>query len=258
MTITLVALEADTNVGARLHTALRFAELTASHVEAVLVPSVNDADEHIRALLEEAGVPMRHLEGTQVSALIDAVSDHEVLAAVVGTRQLRSSQYPVRSTVRSLLERTRKPIVIVPGDAEAPATLQRLLVPLDGAESSTRAVLDQLLPLCAKPVELTVLHVFTTSTMPTMLDHPARDLEILGKEFLLNHLPHVQRIELRLGPIGKSVCQVSSELSSDLVVLSWSQNTSKGRGLVIQEVLSATSLPVLLLPIPKVEKPFTT
>jgi hypothetical protein len=110
--------------------------------------------------------------------------------------------------------------------------------------------MDQLLPLCTKPVELTVLHVFTESTLPTMLDRPARDLEILGKEFLRRHLPHVRHIEFRLGPIGRRVCEVATQQGCDLVVLSWSQNTAPGRALVIREVLNSTSLPVLLLPIP--------
>jgi hypothetical protein len=59
----------------------------------------------------------------------------------------------------------------------------------------------------------------------------------------------VRHIELRLGPIGQRVCEVSLEQGCDLVVLSWSQDTAPGRALVIREVLSSAMLPVLLLPI---------
>jgi nucleotide-binding universal stress UspA family protein len=248
MTITLVALDTNANVGPVLDTALLFAELTDSKVEAVLAPRSTGVDKKAQALLEAAGVPIRHLKGPRGPALVDAVEDHEVLAAVVVARRERSRRYPVGPIVRSLLEQTLKPVVIVPPDVAAPSTMQRLLVPLDGADSSSRAVLDQLLPLCAKPVELVVLHVFTDATLPMMLDRPSRDLEILGKEFLRRHLPHVHHIELSLGPTGKRVCEVSSQQGSDLVVLSWSQDTSPGRALVIREVLSSTSLPILLLP----------
>ncbi len=250
MTITLVAFESDTGATPLLDTALRFAELTGSCVEAVLEPGASTVESKVRALLEKSGVPVRALTGPRGPTLGDAVSDPEVLAAVVGTREAHSRQFPVRSAGRSLIEETRKPVVIVPHNALAPARLQRLLVPLDDAEPSSRAILDQLLPLCVTPVELIVLHVLTEVTLPTMLDHPARDLEILGKEFLHRHLPHVHHIELRLGPIGRRVCEVSLELRSDLVVLSWSQNTSEDRALVIREVLSAVTVPVLLLPIP--------
>jgi nucleotide-binding universal stress UspA family protein len=248
MTITLVVLDTNTNVGPVLDTAHLFAELTASNLEVVLAPRSMDVDRNVQALLDEADVPVRRLKGPRGPALDAAVSDPEVLAVVVAARRERSRRYPVGPIVRTLLEQTLKPVLVVPPDVAAPSALQRLLIPLDGAESSSRAVLDQLLPLCAKPVELIVLHVFTDSTLPVMLDRPARDLEILGKEFLRRHLPHVHHIELSLGPTGQRVCEVSSEQGSDLVVLSWSQDTSPGRALVIQEVLSSASLPVLLLP----------
>jgi hypothetical protein len=249
MTITLVVLGSGVEVGPVFDTALRFAQLTSSDLEAVFEPRASGDDSHVQARLEEAGVPIRVLKGRGGRALGNVVSDPEVLAAVVAAEKVGSRQYPVRSAVRSLLERTQKPVVLVPPDVEIPEVFQHLLIPLDGTESSSRAVMDQLLPLCTKPVELTVLHVFTESTLPMMLDRPARDLEILGKEFLHRHLPHVRHIEFRLGPIGSRVCEVSTQQGCDLVVLSWSQNTSPGRALVIREVLNSTSLPVLLLPI---------
>ncbi len=248
MTVTLAALDTNANVLPVLETALLFADLTTSHVEVVLAHRSMGIDTEAQALLNEAGVPVRRLEGPHGSALVNAVADVDVIAAVVAARRERSLRYPVGPIVRALLEQTLKPVVIVPPDLVAPSVFQRLLVPLDGAEPSSRAVIDQLAPLCAKPVELCVLHVFTDSTMPTMLDRPARDLEILGKEFLRRHLPHVHHIQLSPGPAGQRVCQVASEQRSDLIVLSWSRDTTPGRAVVIREVLSSTSLPVLLLP----------
>ena len=57
--------------------------------------------------------------------------------------------------------------------------------------------------------------MFTEATRPTMLDHPWRDLEMIGKEFLTRHLPrHEARIELRPGPVGTRVAEVCDEQRS--------------------------------------------
>jgi hypothetical protein len=45
------------------------------------------------------------------------------------------------------------------------------------------------------------------------------------------------------------VAEVCAEQGSDLIVLSWSQDSSAGRAHVIREVLGASSVPVLLLPV---------
>jgi len=44
------------------------------------------------------------------------------------------------------------------------------------------------------------------------------------------------------------VAEVSEEHRADLIVLSWSQDTSPERARVVSEVLGASVLPVLLLP----------
>lgn len=248
MTITLAMVDTSADVGPVLEMASQFADLTASHVEVIAAPQKRGGDRQVPAFLKGAHVPIRHLKGPQMLALVEAVAEDDVIATVVPAHPERSPRYPVGPVVYDLLKQTLKPVLVVPLDVALPSALRRVLVPLDGAEASSRAVLDQLLPLCAKPIELVVLHVFTASTMPTMLDRPTRDLEILGKEFLRHHLPHFHDIQLSPGPAGQRVCEVSSEQNSDLVVLSWSMETSPGRAPVVREVLSSTSLPVLLLP----------
>jgi len=44
------------------------------------------------------------------------------------------------------------------------------------------------------------------------------------------------------------VAEVSAEHGADLIVLSWSQDSSAGRAQVVREVLRASTLPVMLLP----------
>ena len=52
--------------------------------------------------------------------------------------------------------------------------------------------------------------------------------------------------------MAKRVEEVSGEQSADIIVLSWSQDTSDGRATVVRKVRAASTLPVLLLPV----KPF--
>jgi hypothetical protein len=100
---------------------------------------------------------------------------------------------------------------------------------------------------------LVVLHVFTDVTQPAMVDRPVRDFELLGREFLTRHCPKATGIELRSGPVAIRVAEVCREQGSDLIVLSWSQDSSAGRAHIIQEVLGASSVPVLLPPTTRVE-----
>src|ERR1019366_8553120 len=101
-----------------------------------------------------------------------------------------------------LLENAEKPVAVVPPDADTPVPIRRLLVPLEGTDVSSRPVLEHLWPLVVTDVELVVLHVFTDTTIPAMLDRPHRDLQILGREFLTRHCPHASYIELRTGPVA--------------------------------------------------------
>ena len=128
-------------------------------------------------------------------------------------------------------------------------------MPLEGAEESSRPVLERLRPLIVTDIELVVLHVFTPATVPRALDRSARDLSMWGDEFAARFCPGAARVELRTGPIGASVCEVCAEEATDLVVLSWSQDTSPGHAMVIRDVLGSSRVPVLLLPVDSAPAP---
>jgi nucleotide-binding universal stress UspA family protein len=231
-----------------LETAIPFGRLTGTNVVAVHVrSSASDDIGMLEALAERNGVPLHLVEGRAGSALCDVLDAPEVVAAVVGGRNTVAGRHPLGRTALQVLEQIDKPVLVVPPDAVAPVTFRRLLVPLEGAVGSSRGVLEQLESLLTAEVELTVLHVFTEGTLPTMLDRPVRDLEIWGNEFLTRHFPSAARIELRQGAVAKRVAEVSGEHDADLVVLSWSGATSPGRTAVVRDVLGASALPVLLL-----------
>jgi hypothetical protein len=151
----------------------------------------------------------------------------------------------------SVLERTTKPVVVVPPVlvAGTPAPVKRLLVPLEGTDETSQPVLDRLYPLLVAEVEVVVLHVFTDDTMPRVLDRPVRDLSLWGDEFAARFCPEAARVELRIGPVGARVQEMCAEEQIGLVVLSWAQDASSGHAKVVREVLAASSVPVLLLPV---------
>jgi hypothetical protein len=173
-----------------------------------------------------------------------------VIAAVLGARGTPAGRRPIGRTALRVVEQANKPVVVVPPVAARGSRrpFQRLLVPLDATAESFRPIEATLRPLLAHEVELIVLHVFTDTTMPRTLDRPARDLALLGDEFLARYCPTAARIVFRTGAVADQVAALSHEQESDLVVLSWSQDASADHAAVIREVLSRSIVPVLLLP----------
>ena len=248
MSIVLAALDATPTAQSVLEAALRIGELTNSDVKAVHITTADD--QSVKLHTGPAHVPLRLLPGPLEPALLTAVEAPSVVAAVIGTKSAADDQRLLGMTSRHVIERSTKPVVIVPPEFVPPVVFRRLLLPLEGTEATTRPVLEGLLPLLAADVELIVVHVFTESTRPAMLDHPWRDLEILGKEFLSRHFPHQgARIELRHGLVGTQVAEVCGEYGADLIVLSWSRDSTAGRARAVRQILGAVKLPILLLPL---------
>lgn len=249
MSVVVAMLDASAAARPVLETAIRVGQLTGSYVEALHLTGDSEATEALKLLATRHAVPLRVEHGPVLPALREALRPRDVVAAVVGARSTPGGRRPVGGTARRLVESSDKPVVVVPPEAVSPGTLRCLLVPLEGTEGTSRAVIEKLRPLVTGEVEMIVLHVFTEATMPPMLDRPEYDLEILGKEFLHHHFPEGTRIVLRPGPVARQVGEVSREQGADLIVLSWSQDTSKDRAAVIREVLSSSPIPVVLLPV---------
>lgn len=249
MRTVLAALDGSAAARPVLETALAFGELTGASVTAVHV--LGRPVEAPEWLAAHEGVALRILEGPVTASLLDAIADVRTIAAVFGARATPGGRRPVGRTALHVLEATNKPIVVVPPEAYGGSTrpFRRLLVPLEGSEQSSRPVAESLCPLIVKEIELVVLHVFTAATVPRALDRPHRDLAMWGDEFLARFCPEATHIELRSGSVGDRVAEVCREQHADLVVLSWSQDSTEGRAAVIRDVLGHSTIPVLLLPV---------
>lgn len=248
MRTVLAALDASPAARPVVETARAIGLLMDAGVEAM---HVGDGPvETLETLATQHEVPLRLIEGPDVTPrLLDAVEAPDVVVAVVGARATPGGRRPTGRTALALVEQTGKPTVVVPPEAVGSRPLKRLLIPLEGSEQSSRPVIEGLLPLIADEVELVVLHVFTPDTVPRVLDHPQRDLELIGGEFLARYCPHATRIDWRTGRVATQVCDVCAEEAADLIVLSWSQDNTAGHAAVVRDVLTDSKIPVLLLPV---------
>lgn len=244
--LVLAALDGSDASVTVLEAALRLGQIIGTPVEALHVS--DGPTRPLDRLAGQAGVPLRRLAGPVRRGLLDIIETPEVVAMVIGARAVPDGHHPVGRTARYILEHTSKPIMVVPPEVRRVGALKVLLLPLEGTEASSRPVLEALEAVLRDDVTVVVLHVFTEKTLPRMLDRPVRDLEMLGKEFLTKHLPTTERIEFRSGSVASCVAEVCEELDVDLIVLSWSQDTSQGRAAIVRDVLASVSVPVLLLP----------
>jgi nucleotide-binding universal stress UspA family protein len=246
MNTLLAALDTSPGAAAVLDTALRLGKLTGDTVEAVHVR--DGPTESLEWLAAQAEVDLRLLEGPVETTLLAAVEEPGVDIAVFGARATTGGRR-IGSNALHVLKSTDKPVAVVPPDVQhIDQPFRRLLVPLEGSEHSSSPIVDTLCPLVVADVELVVLHVFTAATVPPVLDRPNRDLAMWGSEFLARHCPNASRIELRSGSIAARVNDVCQAEHADLIVLSWSQDSSLGRAAVVRDVLAHSTVPVLLIP----------
>lgn len=249
MSTVLAALDGGTCDQVVLDTAFGIGALTGSVVEAVHVADASgDSPE---ALARRNGVALRELSGSVEDALLAALAVTDVVGAVLGTRGQTDETRSVGRTALRVLEAANKPVVVVPPDtlAASSGVFRRLLVPLEGTEASSLAVVRDMSVSLVGEIEMVVLHVFTYASCPRILDHPTRDVEMIGGEFLARHCPVAEHIEMRVGEVGAQVAEVRAEREADLVMLSWSQSTSEGRAAVVRDVLAHSLVPVVLVPV---------
>jgi nucleotide-binding universal stress UspA family protein len=247
MSTIVAALDASAAARPVLEAAFAFGRLTGAEIRAVHV--ADESPETLQLLAGQLDGPLALLAGPVEPALLRAIAEPDVVAAVLGARGTPAGRRPVGRTALDVMKRADKPVVVVPPDATSAQVITRVLVPLEGTEVSSAPVLECLAPLFATEVELVVLHVFTEGTTPRLLDRPARDLELRAGEFLARFCPGGSRVEWRTGPVARRVVEVCVEERADLIALSWSQDMSPGRAATIRDVLTDSPVPVLLLPL---------
>ena len=215
-----------------------------------------------------AGIPdvagtaaaIARLSGNEVRpvSLTAAVSDAEAERQVM--RELRRSRTASgvlaghgapRPLWQRVAQRSGKPVVLVPAGARgAPPRITRVLLPLDGTAQSAEAVAVTAGRLARAGVELVVVHVFGSGTVPMFWDQHAHEGRAWAEEFLARYCAQPgARLELRSGPAAEHVLDVAMSERADLIALAWSQRLDAGRAAMVRHVVRSSDVPVLLVPL---------
>ncbi len=251
MAIVLAALDDSAAARCVVNAAQGLARLLEADVVAIHVHE-DGSGETAGGVAVAAGVALRETKGDPTGCIIDASTDADVVAVAVGCRGLPAGPRPAGHVALELIRAVDKPVLVVSPAVVQVNAVERVLVPLDGSGSTTRALRALLRPVVAMDgPELIGLHVFEPSSLPAFSDSAVYDTETWAEEFLDRFSPVASeglRLELRVGAPADVVRDVVSEVHSDLVAVGWGRDLSPGRALVVRSLLCSSPVPVLLLP----------
>ena len=251
--VILALLDASPSARPVLDGAIRLAEVMGAPVQALHMRTAPGSERLAVDLSSARGIGLEIIDDPVEEALLRLLATRHVHVGVVGARSTAGGRRPVGSVTRAIIERSPIPVLVVPPESVDPPPFRRALVPLEGTRPTSDPV-RAWMPHLAQRMELVVLHVFTPETVPRMLDRPVRDMVMLSETFADRHLPGAAGTELRSGHAARHIVDMcrrrgtGAERGIDLVILSWLQPIGPGRAQTVQEVLSLSPLPTLLLP----------
>jgi Universal stress protein family len=142
--------------------------------------------------------------------------------------------------------------MIVPPEADPPASFQRVLVPIEGLVSHRLAPRWLFEPAREAGVDVLALHVHDAESLPAFTDQPQHEQPAWAAEFVSRYcrwgIGEV-RLETRVGRIGELIPVVATESDCDLIAFGWSRELSSARAPVVRETLERAQLPMLLVPV---------
>jgi hypothetical protein len=209
-----------------------------------------------RSTARWAGVEVEDRTGDPVEEIIDRAGRPEVELVVLAARNQPAGARPAGHVAVAVLERSAKPVLVVPPDARLPVACgggdpSRLLMPLDGAPDSARG----LAALAAGFGTGESSSSWSTSssrspspasgTMPATPSRSAPTCSVNGG---------APRRVLSCGCATAhhrrwSTTWFASE-RADCIALVWFRRLEPGRAAVVREVLEGCPVPVLLIPTP--------
>ena len=220
-----------------LVTARALARAMGARVEAI----------HVRSAQEEApaqaaaavGVPLRVVDGEVVERLREATADTDTAALVIGGRSSPRSPHALGSTALAVVTSCSRPVVVVPLAGRTAPILRKVLVPLEGAVSTSLAPRSIVELGRNANIEVVALHVDEDGSAPD------------DDEFLRRFCPWgigYVTLERRSGRREDLIPAVADELGCDVIALGWSQELAPGRAEVVRATLERSPLPVILIP----------
>lgn len=169
---------------------------------------------------------------------------------VLGARQAARRPGARRGggTAMAVARRATFPLLLVPPAAASWSGPGRVLSALDGTGRTALAAASALSGLTSPQTLVVPLHVADGPDPATVWNGQARHLNGWAAETGASGSGEAHE-RLLTRPLGRHVLKRAEETQSDLVVLVWSRHTRGPYGAAVLDVLSATRVPVLLVPV---------
>jgi len=249
MTTVLAAVDESTTNEPLLAGAVALAALLDAEARAVHVRE-GDGSQAVAEVAAGLGVPLRIVDGTVSDVLAEMSGDPDVVALAVGSRDVPAAACPPGHIAMELVTAVRKPVLVIPPDAAQPSRLREVLVPLDGTMQTAEALSEAISFAVKNGLEVSIVHVHDESCLPCFEDQPQHESAAWVDEFLRRYcaidgkLPVVTRI----GDVADEILAVSQERGTDLIMLAWKRDLAPGRAAVVRDLLTRSSVPLLLYP----------
>lgn len=199
---------------------------------------------------EEAPSDLGLVHGHTTDVLLRELSADDIAVGVIGSRSVDAKPQVVGHVALALLTQSSVPLVVAPPDTRPPPqNTPRFLVPLDGTEETTEALLPLATAFAAAGATVIIAHVFDASSVPPFIGS-AEDLEVLASELNQQHLPGLaERCELRIGDPGVQIMDLVDSERPDAVIVAWHQDLSPGHADVMRRLLGEAKVPLVVVPI---------
>jgi nucleotide-binding universal stress UspA family protein len=256
MRTVLAAVDNGLAVKPVLATAKALAEVLDARPDALHVRT--NGGQTARSIAELSGVPFRTTAGPVVERLVEAGEAEDVVALVIGARGTPTGRRPLGATATAVATALAKPVVVVPPDARPPASIRRILVPLEASFPEAHAPAAIFEVADSATLDVVALHVLEADAIPFFTDQPQHEQPAWAQEFLARYCPSglgSVRLETRVGRADELVPRVARECGCDLVALGWAQELAPGRAPVVQAALERSGMPVMLVPVRLVGEP---
>lgn len=191
------------------------------------------------ALARVANGDTEEMVGRPETVLAALAQAPGALLTVLGARQRprRPGGRRAAGTAMAVARRVSCPLLLVPPSIGPWSGPTRVLSALDGTGKTALAAASALSGLTGPATVASSLHI---------ADGPGRTGGWNGNG---DDVEPDRRQRLQTRPIGRYVLQQAERTDSDLVVLVWSRQTRGAYGAAVLDVLGATRVPVLLVPV---------
>lgn len=250
MSVLLAAIDASPCAEAVLAFARPLADLFGARPVAMHVRE--GSEESARQRADAAGIELRLASGSPVQTIVREGARSDVVALALGARGSSSGPLPAGRTALSVIAAVDKPLAVIPPGCRGIERIGCVLVPLEGTLEGSEAVGEIAALARRHGACVEVLHVHGPEEAPPFIDQAHHAHSAWEQEFLARFLDlpgDALSVSLRVGEAGENIASVAAEIGADLIVLAWSQVLSGGHAPVVREVLAASEVPVLLVPV---------